>query len=153
MERLTDKLRGLCLSCELSIDDDCDHLHHNEFCENAKRYDRLADIEDILGDDYDLDWLEKLVERDVFSTPLKVGDTVYVLTHGGGCLPYSMEIVECKVNTMRIKSDGCTIGYSCRGRYKNGNPYLGNFVFKSIGETVFLTVEDAMAALEGEKDG
>lgn len=64
MERLTDKLRGLCLSCELSIDDDCDHLDHKEFCANSKRYDRLAAIEDILGDNYDLDQLRELVEAD-----------------------------------------------------------------------------------------
>ena len=57
------------------------------------------------------------------------------------------EIIECKVNTMRVKSDGVTIGYSCRGRYSNGNYYIGNFVFKSIGKTVFLTREAADAAL------
>lgn len=64
MERLTDKYRGLCISCELSIDDECDHLMHDEFCANAKRYERLAAIENILGDEYDFDRLKELVEAD-----------------------------------------------------------------------------------------
>lgn len=113
---------------------------------------RLAEIEDILGDNYNLDWLEKLVEQDIFSSPLKVDDTVYVLTHEGGCLLSGMEIIRCKVNTMRIKSDGYTVGYSCCGHYKNGNLYRGNFVFKSIGKTVFLTYEAAEDALKGENN-
>lgn len=64
MKRLTDKHRGLCIFCELSIDDECDYLHRGEVCNNAKRYDRLAAIEDILGDDYDLDRLRELVAAD-----------------------------------------------------------------------------------------
>lgn len=64
MKRLTDKHRDLCLSCELCIDDECDHLNHSELCSNAKRYKRLADIEDILGDDYNLDRLRELLQAD-----------------------------------------------------------------------------------------
>lgn len=50
-------------------------------CPIADAFDRLAAIEDILGDDYDLDRLKELVEADrdgrcvVF--PCKVGDTLY----------------------------------------------------------------------------
>lgn len=119
--------------------------------------DLLAEIEDILGDDYDLDHLRKLVEADrngmFIPIPCKVGDTVYVITFSGGSRLSGQEIIECLVNTMRVKSDGVTIGYSCRGRYSNGNRYIGNFVLKSIGKTVFLTRETAEAALKGEQNG
>ena len=122
-------------------------------CDLKRTWERLKEIENILGKNYDLDRLKWLVEMDktgmFISVPCKVGDTVYVITNKGGCLCIGKEIVECEVNTMRVKSDGITIGYSCRGRYSNGNPYIGNFVFKSIGKTVFLTHEDAEAALKG----
>lgn len=119
--------------------------------------ERLASIEDILGDDYDLDRLRWLVEADkngmFVAISCKVGDTVYVITNKDGCLCCGKEIVECEVNTMRVKSDGITIGYSCRGKYGNGNNYIGNFVFKSIGKTVFLTREAAEEALKGGQHG
>lgn len=116
--------------------------------------DRLAAIEDIFGDNYDLDRLKWLIQADkngmFVAVPCKVGDTVYVITNKDGCMCCGKEIVKCEVNTMRVKSDGITIGYSCRGKYGNGNNYIGNFVFKSIGKTVFLTREAAEAVLKGE---
>lgn len=46
----------------------------------AKVIDRLAEIEDILGDDYDLDRLKELVEADkegrCVALPCKAGDTI-----------------------------------------------------------------------------
>lgn len=128
-----------------------------EYFESAKvRALRTSAIETIIGDDYDLDRLRELVEAErdgrCVVLPCKVGDTVYIVTHEGGSLLAGMEIVKCQVNTIRVKSDGHTIGYSCRGRYSNGNHYIGNFVFKSIGKTVFLTREAAEAALKGEQD-
>ena len=115
---------------------------------------RLSKIEDILGNNYDLDHLKALMEsastEKFISIPCKVGDTVYVITNKGGCLCGEKEIVECEVNTMRVKSDGFTIGYSCQGRYSNENRYIGNFVFKSIGKTVFLTREAAESVLKGD---
>lgn len=122
-------------------------------CKNTA-VNRLSKIEDILGDNYDLDHLKELMESasagKFISIPCKVGDTVYVITNKGGCLCGEKEIVECEVNTMRVKSDGFTIGYSCQGRYSNGNRYIGNFVFKSIGKTVFLTREAAESVLKGD---
>lgn len=118
--------------------------------------ERLCAFEDILGDDYDLDRLKWLIESDkagmFIAIPCKVGDKVYVITNKGGRLLSGKEIVECQVNTMWVKSDGITIGYSCRGRYSNGNHYIGNFVFKSIGKTVFLTKKEAEAALRRMQD-
>ena len=81
MERLTDKYRNLCISCELSIDDECDLLNQGKFCANAKRYHRLAQIEDILGDDYDLGRLKELIEadRDGRCVVLLSNDDVYTV--------------------------------------------------------------------------
>lgn len=87
--------------------------------------------------------------------PCKMGGTVYVVTAKGGGRLSGKEIVECKVTAMRVKRDGLTIGYSCRGRYSNGNYYNGNFtfgVYKSLGKTVFRTREEAEAALEKMKE-
>lgn len=128
-----------------------------EDCNNSQEIiDRLGAIEDILGEEYDLDRLKKVVEsykNGMFvSIPCKVGDTVWVITFKCGSRLSGKEIVECKVNTMRVKSDGLTIGYSCRGEYSNGNNYIGNFVFKSIGKTVFLSREEAEFALKGEQN-
>lgn len=132
----------------------------NTICGKEQRgphVDRLAAIEDILGDDYDLDRLRELVEADrngiLITALFKVDDAVYVITFTCGSRLLGREIIKCKVSTMRIKSDGVTIGYSCRGRYSNGNPYNGNFVYKSIGKTVFRTREAAEAALKGEAYG
>lgn len=131
-------------------------LIENQALKNAANGFRAKyeEIREVLGDNYDLDHLRKLIESastgKFISIPCKVGDTVYVLTNKDGCLCCRKEIVECEVNTMRVKSDGFTIGYSCQGRYSNGNRYIGNFVFKSIGKTVFLTRESAESALKGD---
>ena len=122
-------------------------------CKNTA-INRLSKIEDILGDNYDIDHLKELMESanngKFISIPCKVGDTVYVITNKDGCFGCGKEIVECEVNTMRVKSDGFTIGYSCQGRYSSGNRYIGNFVFNSIGKTVFSTRESAESALKGD---
>lgn len=148
MERLTDKLRGLCLSCELSIDDECDHLDHNEFCENAKRYDRLADIEDILGDDYDLDRLRELVEADkdgrCVGLPCKLHDKVFFIENG--------EVKETEVTSFHQWTSGHWKMQT--NTDKMGKHWTGYEVdFDGIGKTVFLTGEEAMAAMKGEKNG
>ena len=50
-------------------------------CPIANAFDRLAAIEDILGDDYDLDRLKELVEADkegrLIVSPCKIGDIVW----------------------------------------------------------------------------
>lgn len=78
MERLTDKLRDLCISCELGIDDECYFLNQNKFCKNEECYNRLDTIEDILGDNYDLARLRQLVDADrdglCVVLPCKPGD-------------------------------------------------------------------------------
>ena len=52
-------------------------------CPIADAFDRLAAIEDILGDDYDLDRLKELVQADreerCVVHPLKSDDEVYII--------------------------------------------------------------------------
>ena len=54
---------------------------HRIFIKKEELAERLATIEDILGDDYDLDRLRDLVEADrdgrCVVLPCKVGDTLY----------------------------------------------------------------------------
>lgn len=132
MKRLTDKFRGLCISCELSIDDECDNLHRGEVCNNAKRYDRLAFIEDILGDDYDLDRLRELVEAD----------------RDGRCM-----VLPCEVGTQVW----CIVEVA---RYGYPDPTFEKQLFLrpfkmewagDIGKTKFLTREAAEAALKARE--
>lgn len=91
--------------------------------------DRLADIEDILRDDYDLDRLRELVKADregrCAVLPCKVGDKVWEQN--------GVDIFESQVKK---------IIYDC-----------GHFAFdeEAIGERVFLTRESAEAALKGEQ--
>lgn len=65
MERFTQPGFDPCANCgERSH---CEHITNPDFtilCGEAEMYKRLAAIEDILGDDYDLDRLRELVEAD-----------------------------------------------------------------------------------------
>ena len=64
MERLTDARRSRCIFCE-AADEEC-AFAAGEFsvpCPDYKRYQRLAAIEDILGDNYDLDRLKGIVNQ------------------------------------------------------------------------------------------
>lgn len=59
----------------------CEREESCNECPIARAFDRLAAIEDILGDDYDLDHLRELIRADreeLRSGPtLKVGDSVW----------------------------------------------------------------------------
>lgn len=86
MERLTKRelLAGHYVA--FVSDEDCFDMWSvpKKFMGNA--IDRLAAIEDILGDTYDLDRLRELVEAEKagknFVSPCKIGDTVYILHYG-----------------------------------------------------------------------
>lgn len=83
--------------------------------------------------------------------PCKIDDIVYVITKKPE-YTRKKEIIKCKVSNMRIKQDGFTIVFSCRGNYESGGHYSGNFVSNSIGKTVFLSREDAIKVLENKKN-
>ena len=149
---------------EFDCQENCD-------CEELDQLiDRLGQIEDILGDEYDLDRLRELVEADrdgrckVFKS--KIGDTVYVVGES--------KIVEATISEMYILHDKKGVEYlvnfKCDENCK-GCPFYawekdwegewgcdceygdGAVAQKDFGETVFLTHEAAERALKGERDG
>ena len=103
---------------------------------------RLQEIEDILGDTYDLDRLRELVEADKAGRcvlhPLKAEDKVYIAIFGR-VLPF--EVVN-------------AVWYGASPTYKAMHGMHLCFVFKQddIRKTVFLTREAAEAALAKETD-
>lgn len=93
-----------------------------------------------LCQNYDLDRLEKLAEADrdgsVVVRPCKVGDTLFRVFAG--------EILEHKVRNMRY--------LAIQGRWDIDTTPFCSYVESSIGKTIFLTREEAKAALEAMKD-
>ena len=58
MKRMTSNEYNPCFNCNFYSS--CSHIRENfPVCSERARYDRLAAIEDILGDEYDLDELSK----------------------------------------------------------------------------------------------
>ena len=103
---------------------------------------RLAAIEDILGDEYDLDELREMVQVKrkgrCIVLPCKKGDTVWRIVHDAA--PH-------------ITKDRCTdIKYENRDIWVHliGDRVMGGWNF---GKLLFLTREDAEAALRREQDG
>lgn len=108
---------------------------------------RLASIENILGDDYDLEHLKELVEADrdgrCIVLPCKVGDKVYCIQSCfNDAKMRSEKKVKCRiVDFMQSFPDL----FECCGMI---------YRFEDIGKTVFLTREEAEAAMkrmEGEE--
>ena len=63
MKRMTSSNYNPCVNCIYSSS--CSHIKYDApVCPERARYYHLAAIEDILGDDYDLDRLRELVEAD-----------------------------------------------------------------------------------------
>lgn len=102
---------------------------------------RLRDIEDILGDEYDLDRLRELVEADRDGRceihMVKDGERVYsIFAYVNGLCPK--------------KPDGKP--FDTIAEY-TVNDFTRNTVDREFGKTVFLTRESAEAALKGEQNG
>lgn len=149
MKRISDK--SPCLNCCSDQQIGNPDVWQNDcyWCEKlpnwkAKVIDRLAAIEDILDDDYDLDRLKELVEADregkCVVLPCKVGDTVYI--------PTRFEIAEREVYEIFVENSAKF--------YAKDNKGIGLSVFffaDDVGKTVFLTREEAEAALEKMKGG
>ena len=121
--------------CERQGDDGC------KTCPIAKAFDRLASIEDILGDEYDLDELREMVqakrEGRCIVLPCKKGDTVWRIVHDAA--PH-------------ITKDRCTdIKYENRDIWVHliGDRVMGGWNF---GKLLFLTREEAQAALRREQE-
>lgn len=114
--------------CERQGDDGC------KTCPIAKAFDRLAAIEDILGDEYDMDRLRELAQADregrCVVLPCKVGDTVYLLEKN--------RVLENKVLQVSFNNSGDWVVFTdCK-----------SLLFCKIGETAFITPEAALKARE-----
>ena len=114
--------------------------------------ERLSSIEDILGDDYDLDRLRELVEADrdgrCVVLPRKPhyrlysGEEIYMIEDGEIYVDYVQEV---------ILGEGFRDRNKVEALYNTGDDF--SFCDRAWGKTVFLTREAAEAALKGEQDG
>lgn len=127
---------------EFDCQENCD-------CEELDQLiDRLGKIEDILGDEYDLDRLRELVEADrdgrCVLLPCKVGDRIYKLFCG--------DVIELEVERIVRWSSG--FWKLNANTNKTLTDWKGFEIdFADFGKTVFLTSEAAEAALKGKRDG
>lgn len=131
-------------------EDDCFDVWSvpKKFMGNA--IDRLAAIEDILGDNYDLDRLRELVEADrdgrCVVLPCKVGEKVFRL---GASICMWRETDHCDEYCNGYEYRDCWEG--CRAVLEDKFS-LGDLPL--FGKNVFITREAAEAALKArEKDG
>lgn len=107
---------------------------------------RLALIENILGEDYDLDRLKELVEADrdgrCVVLPCKIGDTVYDILMG--------KITEKTIISIPFLMSK-SVNHLCLQAINNRDA-LTTIETENLGKTVFLTREEAEAALEEMKE-
>lgn len=134
--------------CDIAL---CSEVRYGSFCEDGscsqrRVWERLKSIEDILGGDYNLDRLRELAEAErkgrCVVLPCMVGDNVYVLNHHLGRV-FENEVA------------GFSVGYQSDNRNSVSTVYVGEYgsktfrrwKFQQFGKTVFLTREEAEAAL------
>ena len=138
MERLTEqhykKTDGYYMKCS-------EHCCKEDFsCEDCEKFDelvdRLAAIEDILGDEYDLERLRELTQADkqerCMVLPCDPGQIVWAVN--------SLEVSSHQIRQLVRGKDG---DFACS---------LLKFPFEDFGRKVFLTREEAMAALRREQE-
>ena len=108
-------------------------------CQTGEAAYRLAIIEDILGNDYDLDRLRELVEADrdgrCVVIPCKIGDTLY------------------RIQKFKRGKNWRKEAEYIRTVELNKNNFWRVVFEGELGKTVFLTREAAEAALKGEQNG
>ena len=124
-------------------------------CPIANAFDRLAAIEDILGDDYDLDRLKELVEvdREGRCVVLPCKDWLEIV-FGEQEVFYGidMDYKEHPIRELSVDSAERFIWYNgwksvyLLGHDENG--LIWEFEPEEVGETVFLTEEEAEATLK-----
>ena len=191
MKRMTSSNYNPCVNCIYSSS--CSHIKHNDpVCPERARYARLAAIEDILGDEYDLDELREMVqakrEGRCAVLPAGIGDTVYHITtckNFSQVLDGTMYGPDGELGTATGLYCPCELAETCPfpcdddgsfdcEKHKNTLAifedvvtgilsddmqdtlfleYSGNVAFDDFGKTVFLTREEAEAALRREQDG
>ena len=110
---------------------------------------RLAAIEDILGDEYELDRLRELVEADregrCVILPCKHGDTVWFIKSAFSVAQFPIE-----ANHVSIRGVDCNkdVLYAAITDY---NKIERHFKSSDIGKIVFLTRAEAENALKARK--
>lgn len=153
MKRLTNA-RNRCVFCK-AADEEC-AFAAGEFsapCPDYKTYQRLSAIEDILGDDYDLDRLKDLVQADREGRCAKLPCKEFFSMLGGDV--YAIDDDEVlEVLLYIIGRDQNGIGFiDVVYLPRHENEKRLRFRFSDVGKTIFLTREEAEAALEGMKEG
>lgn len=108
---------------------------------------RLQEIENILGDTYDLDRLRELVEADKAGRcvvlPCKCGDTVWYLT---GVPSMTNKICFDRIESAKVVG----FYFDERGLQIRLDHFCGSHgTYGFWGKTVFLTEQSAQAALKG----
>ena len=120
----------------------------DEECSQKQTWERLKLIEDILGNDYDLDRLRELEQADkegrYVVLPCKLHDKVFFIENG--C------VKETEVDSFHNWTSGrWKISTHTDRMYEHWKGY--EIDFSGIGKTVFLSREDAEKAVEMEKNG
>ena len=135
MKRLTKKDFNICNVCDrgpLGMNWNCDGF---PACGEKAAYDRLAAIEDILGDDYELDRLREIAEAErdgrCVVLPCKFGDTVYSIRHE------------------RVPDDDYRMSFHIEMRIVSQK--FGLIHADCIGKSVFLTRAEAEEALKARE--
>ncbi len=122
-------------------------LLHTAAVQATTMRSRLKEIEDILGDDYDLDRLKELVQADregrCVVLPCKLHDKVFFVENG--C------VKETEVDSFHNWTSGhWKISTHTDRMFDHWKGY--EIDFSGINKTVFLTREEAEAALEKTKE-
>lgn len=145
MERLTDKKVG----CSYPLKDKASSkvglfTDYDGFYAYFEGVNRLGEIEDILGDEYSLEKLKEMVDAEkdgrITILPFKIPEKIYQIKNKK---IKAYNVLEIAINgnkiIFRTEVKRCFIGF----RY--------TFVVEKndVGETVFLTREEAEKALEG----
>ena len=130
MERLTERLENGAINVKYAS-------------QHETAIHRLVTIEDILGDEYDLDELREMVqakrEGRCVVLPCKIDDDVYINLFGR-TLDATVISVSQMASTPTFKA-------------QHGIRLVYIFKADDVGETVFLTHAEAQAALRREQDG
>lgn len=123
--------------------EDCPH----GICSQRQTWERLKLLEDVLGDNYDLDRLHELVQADregrCVVLPCKLHDKVFFIENG--C------VKETEVDSFHNWTSGrWKISTHTDRMYEHWKGY--EIDFSGIGKTVFLSREDAEKAVEMEEN-
>lgn len=122
--------------CDISM---CIGFTCNRDCDQKKTWERLKGVEDILGDDYDLDRLRELVEADRDGRCVVLPKDGMVYFH-----EESIDSGEKWVGNWPIKDVLLKCGFGIASL---------TYSIQDVGNKIYFDREDAEAALRREQDG